>query len=318
MILAALVVGVVIGLYLPITSNTNDTTAVVDKVEIQNIINDKIIQGGVTASVEEVVPVGNISEVKIKVQGQEDSLFVSDNGKVFYQKLVDLDEAEKAEKAAEEAKKVNVKTDKPKVELFVMSYCPYGTQMEKGYLPAVKVLGDKIDSEIKFVHYLMHGKKEGDENVLQYCIQKQYPEKFESYLGCFLDKGEEGVDSCLAANGLSKKDLNSCIVETDTKFGISKDLADESSYLSGRYPKFGIDEADAKKYGVQGSPTLVINGQKIEGAGRDSASILKTICSAFNVQPEECNSVLSPESPAPGFGYDGAGAQNSEEAGCEV
>ena len=32
------------------------------------------------------------------------------------------------------------KSDRPKVELFVMSYCPYGLQMEKAYLPAWNLL----------------------------------------------------------------------------------------------------------------------------------------------------------------------------------
>jgi hypothetical protein len=67
-----------------------------------------------------------------------------------------------------------------------MSYCPFGTQAEKGILPVVNLLKDKIDFKVKFVNYAMHGKKEIDENNLQYCIQKEEPNKYNSYLTCFL------------------------------------------------------------------------------------------------------------------------------------
>lgn len=70
-----------------------------------------------------------------------------------------------------------VKSDKPTVELFVMSYCPYGTQMEKALIPAKELLGDKANISIKFVAYTMHGAKETQENTRQYCIvQKDFRE----------------------------------------------------------------------------------------------------------------------------------------------
>jgi len=60
----------------------------------------------------------------------------------------------------------------PRVELFVMSHCPYGLQVEKAILPAVKLLGDRIKFNVRFCNYAMHGKAEIDEELLQYCIQK--------------------------------------------------------------------------------------------------------------------------------------------------
>jgi len=44
-----------------------------------------------------------------------------------------------------------------------------------------------------------------------------------------------------------------------------------------------------------------MNGQLLE-SGRDSASLLKTICSGFSNQPEECSESLPSVSPTPGFG----------------
>jgi multisubunit Na+/H+ antiporter MnhB subunit len=51
-IIAALIVGVVIGLYLPNKTDNSVSTTSINKVEIQKVINEKLIQGGLKATVE--------------------------------------------------------------------------------------------------------------------------------------------------------------------------------------------------------------------------------------------------------------------------
>ena len=185
------------------------------------------------------------------------------------------------------------------MELFVMSHCPYGTQMEKGILPVVDLLGNKIDFEVKFVYYAMHGKDEVNEQTRQYCIQEEQNDKYTAYLSCFLKAGN--TDACLAEAKVDNSKLQSCVNATDKKFDISKNFNDQSSWLSGRFPLFNTHKADNEKYGVAGSPTLVINGAQAS-AGRDPASLLRAVCGAFNEAPAECSQTLSSASPAPGFG----------------
>ena len=197
----------------------------------------------------------------------------------------------------------------PNVEVFVMSYCPYGTQIEKGILPVAKLLEGKINFEIKFVFYAMHGKKELDENTLQYCIQKEQNAKFMPYLECFLES--EDSASCLAEAEVDKTKMDACVSKTDEEFEITKNFNDKSTWLSGQYPPFNVYAEDNQKYGVEGSPALVINGEQVN-AGRDSASLLEAICAAFTEQPEECNEELSSASPSPGFG---SGTSSSGSAG---
>ena len=74
---------------------------------------------------------------------------------------------------------------------------------------------------------------------------------------------------------------------------------------------------DNEKYSVQGSPTLVLNGKTMK-TGRDSASLLQTICAGFNEQPKECDIELSPAAPSPGFGFKEAAAGSTGDAGCGV
>ncbi len=308
-IIVALVVGLALGYLL-------NGSQVLNKAEVVNTINEKLVNPQIKAELKDAKTVGTLSELTLDFNGQEDKLYVTNDGKMFFQKIYDQKEVEEAEKAAQDAKTVKNKSKKPEVELFVMSYCPFGTQMEKGYIPAIRALGDKIDSKVKFVNYVMHGEKEARENVLQYCVQKNMPEKFNDYLECFLDKGEGNSDACLAEAGINKSDLDACIAETTKEFEVQKDLDDKGSYLNGRFPQFKIHDDLNKEYGVQGSPTFVVNGQKIDGAGRDAQSILDIICSAFEEKPEECNTVLSSETPAPGFGYDAVNAGNTADGGC--
>jgi protein-disulfide isomerase len=191
------------------------------------------------------------------------------------------------------------KSDKPVVELFVMSHCPYGTQIEKGILPVMSTLANKADIQIKFVNYAMHGQAEVEDNIRQYCISKEQPAKYNAYLTCFLKAGD--AKGCITSTGVDSAKLDKCFSATDTKYSLLKDFNDKTTWNGSSYPPFSIDEALNKKYNIQGSPTLVINGTTVE-SNRDSASLLATVCAAFKTKPSECNTKLSSASPSAGFG----------------
>lgn len=204
-------------------------------------------------------------------------------------------------------------TEKPEIELFVMSHCPYGTQSEKGILPVIRSLGDKVDFKIRFVYYAMHGEKEVTEQLNQYCIQKEQEDVYLDYLACFLKDGDG--KACLTASSVDTTKMNTCVAAADAEFGIMKSFNDKSSWLSGNYPLFGTDAAKNTKYSVGGSPTLIING-KDSDAGRNPASYQQAICDAFIDKPEECNTPLDSSNPSAGFGYGTAAAATA--AGCGV
>jgi len=173
------------------------------------------------------------------------------------------------------------KSDKPVVELFVMTHCPYGTQAEKGYLPTILALDDKIDASVKFVHYFLHD-PEYTETPVQICIREEQGEKFNTYLKEFLVAGDSSA--ALEKAGVDETMLNDCV--------------------ENRYDDYYAEDSELSEgYGVRGSPTLVVNGV-IAQSGRSSDAYLKTICSAFNNAPSECETLeLDSASPSPGFGY---------------
>ncbi len=197
------------------------------------------------------------------------------------------------------------KSDRPKVELFVMAYCPYGLQMEKAYLPAWNLLKNKADIDVKFVSYAMHGLKEVEENTRQYCIEQNQPAKYSAYLTCFT--GKDDFKGCLAQAGIAESSLTSCINATNNKYQTLAKYNDQTTWLSGRYPVYPINGDLNTKYDVQGSPTLVINGAQVEGVDRTADGVKKAICAAFNNPPAECGTTLASAAYGAGFGYDAAG-----------
>ncbi|MDD2681153.1 MAG: hypothetical protein PHE20_03610 [Patescibacteria group bacterium] len=290
-----------------------DVNEAVTKTE--NFVNTYLMPSGSQATIIDTSEEYGLYKMNINI-GSESPVesYVTKDGKLFFPQAINIDQevptpATGAGTSAPAAT-VSVKNDKPVVELFIMSYCPYGTQIEKGILPVIETLGNKIDYTLKFVDYAMHDKKELDENLLQYCIQKEQPEKLNDYLTCFLAEGDSA--GCLNTTGVNKDKTNSCVSATDKEFKITANYNSKTDW-QGSYPSFNVDKADNDKYGVGGSPTLVINGAQIS-SGRDSASLLATICSAFNTPPAECNTQLNSQSPTPGFGFDYSANSNSAAA----
>ncbi len=191
------------------------------------------------------------------------------------------------------------KSNRPKVELFVMSYCPFGLQMQKALAPAWELLGKKADIDVKFVSYAMHDLKEVEENTRQYCIQKEQSDKYVEYIKCFAASGDSA--SCVASSGVNKSKMDKCYSAADKQFGVMAQYNDKAKWLSGRFPVYPIHADLNTKYGVQGSPTLIINGVQAEVA-RTPEAVKQAICAAFNNPPAECGQQLATTGYNAGFG----------------
>ena len=237
-----------------------------------------------------------------------ESIVLTQDGRYLVLNVLPLDITKKIElpKPPEPPKQEPIpKSEKPKVEVFVMSYCPFGVQMERAILPVIDLFKDKVDFEIKFVDYAMHGKKEVDENLRQYCVQKIDKTEYWKYLKCFIKTGNYSL--CLNNISIDLNTLNKCMDETDKKYNVSYYKDNRSTYLNGIFPRFLVNDEGNKKYGVQGSPTTFINGVEYVGA-RSPETIKETICNAFKEKPEECNVNLS-NNPVPyGIGEVGQGS----------
>lgn len=286
--------------------------------EAMGYINTNLLQPGTQATINDVTDEGSIYKISLKVSGLDFDSYVTKDGKYLFPSGIDMTEEIATEQETDVTQPVQAscgdvaKTNKPFVEIFVMSHCPYGTQIEKGILPVLKLLKDKVDFNLRFVYYAMHGEKEVKEQLNQYCIQKEQNDKLLPYLECFLGDGDG--KKCLAEAKIDTAKLDACAETTDAEFKVSENLNDQSKWLSGSYPLFNIDKALNDKYGIGGSPGFVLNGQEMS-TSRDSASLLATICCAFDTPPAECGQVLSTASPSPGFGFSASDSASTGSCG---
>ncbi len=271
-----------------------------------NFINNNMLQGEASAELVGLSESNGLYAINISIAGKDYTSYVTKDGKMLFTSGVEIKEIEKQNITPEDDTPENndnniPKKDKPVVELFIMSHCPFGTQIEKGFIPVAEKFKDKIDWEIKFVYYAMHGEREVNEQLLQHCIQQDNKDMYLSYLKCFLKDGS--TESCLAENNIKKEDYKACLEETDAKYEISENLDDKTKWLSGRFPLFSIHKEENDKYGISGSPSFAINGVKVDGQGRSPQSMQETICNAFTDKPSECDDSLSSANPSSGFGY---------------
>ena len=152
---------------------------------------------------------------------------------------------------------------KPEIELFMMSYCPYGVQAEQELLPFFERYGDTIDFKLRFIvgkeeasegktseqveFTSLHGEPELIENKRQMVIAELYPDKLFDYLLCRADHLQEAWVNCAKE------------VELDVE-RIAR--AVESERLALELVK-EIQRTEALN--IKGSPTLVIDGRIIDG-----------------------------------------------------
>ncbi|MDI6592084.1 MAG: hypothetical protein QME61_04130 [Patescibacteria group bacterium] len=274
-------------------------------------INQNLLRRGMTASLLNVAEENGVYKFHLKIGSNEFDSYVTKDGKLLFIEGIDMEKTSPSAQGGGETTGEVSKRDTPEVKLFLMSYCPFGLQAEKMFLPVYDLLKEKAEMAVYFVNYAMHGKKEVDENLRQYCIQKEEKEKYYNYLSCFVKAGE--FKKCLSEAKIDRDKMNSCISQTDQKYKITKMYNDKSTWLNGNFPKFDVHTDLNEKYGVQGSPTIVINDKVVEVSPRSPEKFKEVICQAFNSPPKECSNTLSNDVPSPGFG---GGTDSSSGGQC--
>ena len=226
----------------------------------------------------------NFYEVIIMYQGNKIPLYLTKDGEYFTSSLIPL--AEIGEEAPEQtAQSTEVpKSDKPVVELFIWSYCPYGVQAQGPLAEVAFLLGDSADFE-SVLYYGGHGDYEIQQNKIQACIQEIAPDKYWDYAAGFVEDIYPVVSQ--------SRDIEADKTES---IKLMKSLGIDDSAVMSCVDSKGEDliaehAARAKEYGVTGSPTLIVNGVKVNVA-RTADAFKGAVCDAFNNAPEECSTTL--------------------------
>lgn len=177
------------------------------------------------------------------------------------------------------------KQEVPVLEAFVVSYCPYGRQMQ-GVLVNISETVPTLAAHIR-VRYIggisngtvqsMHGPTEAAENLRQICIREEQPDRYWKYVSCFLSSGSSVA--CVRSSGVDSTKLDQC-------------AGDATRGLMYAEKDFALSDA----YGIQGSPTLVLNGQTVseyDFGGRTPEAVKSLLCCGFNITPSSCAVTLS-------------------------
>ena len=257
-----------------------------------NFIGANYLASGVSARLAGVTEESGVYKVAIEyssVQGRQvSSVYLTHDGKLLFQNAYPMTAttaAASTKKTVAESCAEQVKAESSVLEVFVVSYCPYGTQTQ-AVLADVVAGVPELEKNIR-VRYMggvtdgtvwsMHGTTEAAENLRQICIREEQPEAYWKYISCFLKSSSSG--ECVTTAGIDRAKLDSCV--TDPARGITyaeKDFASEESY------------------GVTASPTLFLNGKRVSEfnfGGRNPEAVKTLVCCGFTNQPGACATRLS-------------------------
>jgi protein-disulfide isomerase len=261
-------------------------------------INNNLVQQGTTAQLISINESHGVYRLTGQYQSQTITLYMTKDCTLLFTNPIDMTASTGGQQSTQ-ATQAPVKSARPAVDLYVMSFCPYGTQAETVMSPVVDLLKSKADIRIRYITTItgstvdsvdsLHGMPEAQEDLRQICINKYYPEKYWAYINAFNDACYPSWNNATA--------LSSC--RKDTAAALSIDNAKINSCAEGAegLAVLKVDETASAKDGASASPTLVINGVQYSGA-RTPEAYKQAICNSFETAPAECSTQLSSTSSA--------------------
>jgi len=264
-------------------------------------INENMVQPGTMATLTGVRGEKGLYAMDIQYQSQNMTVYTTTDCSLFFPGPIDLNAPPAAPPAA--TQQPARRSFRPEADLFVMSFCPYGTQAEETMKPVEDLLGSNADIRIRYITTItgtttgsvqsLHGAGEAYEDLWQVCILNKTPAKFWDYLQIFdrqcypLSQNTTALEACrqnaTASLGLDTGAITGCAAGPD---GLSLLKADED---------------DVEAAGVSGSPTLLINSVEYTGA-RTPDAYKTAVCGSFTSPPAGCNTTLPASADTAGGG----------------
>ena len=178
---------------------------------------------------------------------------------------------------------------KNKLDIYVMSHCPYGTQAEQAF----KSFFDVAKGMSFNVHYIgsydnatktftsLHGPTEVDEDLRQVCIQSKYDtSKFLNYVICRdADIASVEWQKCALAESMDTAVIDACAKGQEGTNLLYNDME------------------QTNKLGVQASPTWMVNNNK-QFSALATKDIQAQYC-AVNIGSTGCSAVINSTATAP-------------------
>ena len=200
------------------------------------------------------------SKVCLECHDDEHSLGFSEVVQLHYP---DIDHTRTLRNTFEEQleRRIEQNPTKPEVELWVMSYCPFGTQAESKILPVIQEHKTQVDFQLRFIatevdqqesngmageiFRSLHGQKEVLENIRQLLIQKYYPERFFDYVLCRAKNIEASWKQCAVELGIDANRIQMLSQQQEGIRLLRENIKQETPFR------------------ISSSPTLLLDGRMI-------------------------------------------------------
>jgi hypothetical protein len=165
-----------------------------------------------------------------------------------------------------------------RMQVYLMSRCPFGVQAMSTLGPAVRELGPRVKLGLDYIvserdgeFVALHGDREVEGNIQQLCAIHSFPrqDQWLTFVGCVNERWEKipmGWERCARQAGMDLKTLRTCIEGPR-----GKQLLRQSAER-------------ARLAEALGSPTIVVDGERYQG-GRGKLDFMRLLCGAFKRDP---------------------------------
>lgn len=266
-----------------ITADETDISQTEATEKIKAFITENLVDPGTDVNVKDVSKESGLYKATAAIEGKDYSMYLTLDGKVFFPQGMDTAVEKKEDTAAKDIPK----SDIPEVNLYVMSFCPFGNKAEDTLKSAYGLLKSKVNFNFRYIVSTsgedvqsLHGAKEVVQDEREACVLKEYGKDkwmdFVTYVNANC-----GSDGSCWETGAKNLGVNSAKISTCA--------SSEGTAL------MKTDEQYSNAAGASGSPTMTINGVETEAVYQygNSEAYKQAICSAFNTPPSECSEALS-------------------------
>jgi len=286
---------------IPIKGNSSQMSSDQIKTNLETFINENLMQPGIKAEIKDVVMENGLYKMTVSLGvGQEITSYATKDGKIFFPESMNIEDVKKKiqemkdqqKNATEKIKAEIPKNNKPTVDLYVMSFCPFGNKAEDTMKSVYNLLKNKVNFNFYYIVNTdgdtiqsLHGEKEVVQNEREACVLKNYGKdkwfSFVSYVNT--NCGSDGAcwETAAKNSGLSATSISVCVASQ----GVNLMKENEKVALSAN---------------ASGSPTMFINGVSTDVIYKygDSEGYKQKICEAFTKAPAECAKVLTSQTSA--------------------
>jgi len=258
--------------------------------KVMTYINSNLVEPGTSATLLSVNETRGLYAIQSRYQSQTITIYATKDCSLLFTNAIDMNATPAGKARAQPPKK----SSRPDVELYVMAFCPYGTQAETVIRPVIDLLGTTADFHLRYITVSngtalndvvsLHGPLEAKEDLRQLCIMKASPSKFWDYLKMFNDQCYPSWQNASV--------LDSCRKNITASLGIDLTVTESCAFSGEGLGLLKANEDEAATYGVTGSPTLIINGVEYVGS-RTPEGYKQAICNSYDNPPASCNTTLS-------------------------